>query len=83
MSLYISDPFKNMKQESELIVTKEVIPTDQTPTSPMNHHALASTLSYIPPPGVLPFSPDMNVGSGNTAVMPVHMFTDNCNGNTS
>jgi len=37
-----------------------------TSTSPTNCHAL----SYVPPPGVLPFWPDTNVGSENT-VMPL------------
>jgi len=31
MSLHITDPFKDMKQESEPTVTEEIIPTDQPP----------------------------------------------------
>lgn len=82
MSLCITDPFKDMKQECEPIVTEEIILTDKPPPHLPRTITLSPALSYIPPPGVLPFCPDTNVGSENT-IMPAHMFTAIFIGNIS
>jgi hypothetical protein len=73
-----------MKQESQPIVTKEIIPTDQPPPHLPQTIMLSTALSPIFPhqESCLPFCPETYVGSENT-IMPAHMFTDICTGNIS
>jgi hypothetical protein len=49
MLLRITDPFKDMKQESEPIVNEEIIPTDQPPPHLPRIVMLSPTLSPLLP----------------------------------